>query len=393
MAKANLSGIASACKSSRIPFDSLVAPGTPVSAKTNPPALPADLTAAIAALVKESTQVALRDLLGLTAGSGRPDLDVAAVDAAVPDATAEAQPAAAAPAAPPEATVVPPATPTSAPPAPTAPSLRTISVDGLEPVIVIADRDERADLGQHTQLQSPGFYSGLWLASRTCYPGFGDNVGGRAGSNPELGGASPADRTVCIADRHGRLTAQQALVGERLLGQLLQQPGGFTLRNKLPAGAPVALADYDMVRVFVARACLALREAGVLFTTVPAAALLLAPVKATPFRPLEPDAPVYRLAVAGLRSHLADEGGEWRLLGGSEVRAEVLASAFGPASMARAELLHCGGLLRTGHVLSTTRDLYFSSSWAAAHFVLGQKPRSDVWKSIPRAGDAPRPRR
>lgn len=394
MAKATLGGNTAARKSSRTAFDSSIAPGTGlVTADANPPALPADLTAAILALIQQGTKVALRDLLGLPPGSGLPGPDLAAADAAMPDVLAEALPAAATPAVPAEAAEIPPATRSSAPPAPTAPTLHSIAVDELEPVIVIAGREGRADLGQHPQLQSPGFYTGLWDESRTAYPGFGENVGGRASTNPELGGATPAARTVCIADRHGRLTAQQALVGERLLGQMLQQPGGFSLRNKLPAGAPVEPPDYDTMRLFVGRACLALREAGVLFTSLPAAALLLPPAKAPAFRPLEPDTPIYRIAVSGIRAHLAEEDGEWRLLAGSEVRAQVQPSAFGPASMARAELLHCGGLLRTGPVLSTTRDLRFSSSWAAAHFVLGQKPRSDVWKSIPCAGDAPRPRR
>jgi len=265
-------------------------------------------------------------------------------------------------------------------------------VDALEPVIVIANREERAELGRHPQLQSPGFYAGLWDASRTAYPGFGKKVGGRASSNPELGGAAPAERIVCIADRHGRLTEQQGLVGERLLGQMLLQPGGYSLRNELPDGAPVEPAQYDIMRLFVAQACLALRKAGVLFTSLPVAALLLPPAKATAFRPLEPDTPIYRLAVPSLRAHLAEEDGDWRLLAGSEVRAEVQSSAFGPASMARAELLHCGGLLRTGKAFSTTRDLHFSSAWAAAHFVLGQKPRSDVWKPIPAADAGPRAR-
>lgn len=375
MAKANLGGNASARKSSRTAFDSSVTSSPSATAELNSPALPADLTAAILGLVRAATHSAMRDMVGAPTGSALPSPTPAA-----------AEPTSAAPAAP---TDTPPA---AEPQAPAAPALRCIEVDALEPVIVIANREERVELGRHPQLQSPGFYVGLWDANRTAYPGFGENVGGRASSNPELGGATPAERTVCIVDRHRRLTAQQALVGERLLGQMLQQAGSYSLRNKLPAGAPVEPADYDTMRLFVARACLALRAAGVLFTSLPAAALLLPPSKAPAFRPLEPDTQIYRIAVPGIRAHVVEEDGEWRLLPGSEVRAEVQASAFGPASMARAELLHCGGLLRTGKVFATTRDLRFSSAWAAAHFVLGQKPRSDVWKLIPSAADARGPR-
>lgn len=380
MAKSILGGNASARKSSHSAFDNPVAANPVAMAAANPATLTADLTAAILGLVKQGTQVALRDLLGLT-GSVVPDAPPPAETAASTNAVAPAQ-----------APETPVATSPSEPPAPAAPALRSIAVDELEPVIVIATREERAELARHPLLQSPGFYAGLWHASRTAYPGYGENVGGRASTNPELGGATPADRIVCIADRYGRLTEQQGLVGERLLGQMLLQPGGYSLRNKLPAGAPIEPVDYDPMRIFVARTCLALRAAGLLFTSLPAAALLLPPVKAPAFRPLEPDTPVYRLAVTGLRAHLAVENGGWRLLAGSEVRAEVQSSAFGPASMGRAELIHAGGLLRTGKIYSTTRDLSFSSAWAAAHFVLGQKPRSDVWKLIPSAADARGPR-
>jgi hypothetical protein len=365
MAEATMGGNASARKFPRTAFDSSVTSSPSAMAKANPPALPADLTAAIIRLVKEATSSAMHPAAAAAEGTSTDP-------AAGPKNWA--------------------ANPTAAPAIPPAPPLRSITVDALEPVIVLANREERAELGRHPQLQTPGFYAGLWSQSRTAYAGMGENVGGRAGTNPELGGATPAEHVVCIADRHGRLTARQALVGERLMGQMLQQPGGFSLRNRLPAGAPVDPAEYDTVRLFVARACLALRAAGVLFTRLPAAALLLPPAKAPAFRPLQPDTPIYRLAVPSLRSHLAEEDGEWRLLAGSEIRVEVQPSAFGPALMARAELLHCGGLLRTGKMLSTTRDLYFSSAWAAAHFVLGQKPRSDVWKLIPSAADARGPR-
>jgi hypothetical protein len=377
MAKATMGGNAPARKSSHSAFDNPVTSSPSATVEANAPAIPADLATAILGLVKQGTQVALRDLLGLTV-SGVPDAPPPADTAASTNPVAPAQ--------------APVATPPSEPPAPAAPALRSIAIDELEPVVVVANREERAELGRHPLLQSPGFYAGLWQASRTAYPGYGEHVGGRAGTNPELGGATPADRIVCIADRYGRLTERQGLVGERLLGQMLLQPGGYCLRNRLPAGAPVEPADYDPMRIFVARACLALRAAGLLFSSLPAAALLLPPVKAPAFRPLEPDTPVYRLAVTGLRAHLAEEGGGWRLLAGSEVRLAVQPSAFGPASMARAELIHAGGLLRTGAMLSTTRDLHFNSAWAAAHFVLGQKPRSDVWKSIPAAGEARRPR-
>ncbi len=378
MAKANLGGNASARKSSRTAFDSSVSSRPAATAELSSPALPAELTAAILGLVRAATHSAMRDMVAAPTGSALPSPTPAADE-----------PTSAAPAG---ATDTPAATATAVPRVPAGPAFRCIEVDALEPVIVIANREERATLGQHPLLQSPGFYVGLWDANRTAYPGFGENVGGRASSNPELGGATPAERTVCIADRHGRLTPQQGLVGERLLGQMLQQAGSYSLRNKLPAGAPVEPADYDTMRLFVARACLALRAAGVLFTSLPAAALLLPPSKAPAFRPLEPDTQIYRIAVPGIRAHVVEEDGEWRLLPGSEVRAEVQASAFGPASMARAELLHCGGLLRTGRVFSTTRDLRFSSAWAAAHFVLGQKPRSDVWKLIPSGADARGPR-
>jgi hypothetical protein len=395
MAKAKMGGNASARKSSLTAFDNLIAPGTPVSAKADSPALPADLGAKIIALIKESAEAALRDLRTQPPVTGQSAPAAATApepDAAAPEAgnSADVPPAAALPSDPPEVIAPSPPTLSGDAPARSAPALRTINVDTLEPVIVPADRDGRAKLGEHPLLQSQGFYTGLWDHNRTAYPGFGENAGGRASTNPELAGAT---RFVCIADREGRLTTQQALVGERLLGQMLQQPGGFTLRNKLPAGAPVEPPNYDTMRVFVARACLSLRQAGVLFTSLPAAALLLPPAKAPAFRPIEPDTTVYRLTVSGLRAHVTKEDGEWRLLQGSEVRARVQASAYGPATMRRTELLHCGGLLRTGNVLSTTRDMRFSSSWAAAHFVLGQKPPSDAWKPIARADDAPRPRR
>lgn len=385
MAKANLGGNASARKSPITAFDNLAAPGSPAGANVEAATLPDDLVAAILKLVKAGTQTALRDLQGQARASGQSAPDAA--DAPAPEAVDLVTGPSAVAAT--EAADTPPVSSDAEAPAAAAPALRAISVDTLQPVVVLADCDGRAQLGQHVLLQSPGFYTGLWDYNRTAYPGFGENVAGRASTNPELAGAT---RFVCIADRAGRLTTQQALVGERLLGQMLQQPGGFTLRNKLPAGAPVEPTDYDTMRVFVGRACLALRQAGVLFTSLPAAALLLPPAKPLAFRPIEPDTPVYRLTVSGLRAHIAEEDGAWRLLQGSEVRPEVRPSAYGPATMGRTELLHCGGLLRTGKVLSTTRDLHFTSSWAAAHFVLGQKPPSDAWKPIERAGDAPRPR-
>jgi hypothetical protein len=259
-------------------------------------------------------------------------------------------------------------------------NITSIPTGDLQPVIFMVSGNERRALRKEKLLQRPGFYFGLWRKS--AYTGMGRNVGWRASTNKELGGADPAHHIICIAEQHNRLTVQQALVAERLFAQMVMQSGERESINALPHGAPIEPNEYDLVRLFVARAALALRRAGVLFTRLPTAALLLPPAEEPASAPLDPDTQVYAIAVAGLRAHLAEHDGGWRLLRGSQVRAEVKPSAFGPAAMARAELLHSGGLVRTGKVLTSTRDLTFSSAWAAGHFVLGQKPRSDLWKPI-----------
>lgn len=389
MASAILSGIAPADKSSSEPFNTTI--GVPAKV----PPTPADpvhlatiLRTAVAGLVEEQIGIALGAFLAAFQGASVQNkaqpMPVARLERNTDDAvTPDLENAA--------ATVRGAGNSDEPMDQPrVSPRLRSIPADQgeLQPLIFLGDGCDRSAFGKEPALRRPGIYVGLWPDK--AYVGMGKRVGARVATNDRLYGA---DRICCIAEAYDQMTVRQALVCERLLAQIVQQSAGLELDQSMPSGAPIEPEDYDTGRLLVARACLALRQAGILFTNVPSAALLLPPTSPPERHLIEDGATVYAIATPGLRAHLTEHQDGWLLLQGSEVRSEVRPSAYGPAAMRRAELLHSGALLQTGAVLTSTQDLIFSSAWSAAHFVLGEKPRSNVWKPIGAPITAKRPTR
>jgi hypothetical protein len=276
---------------------------------------------------------------------------------------------------------------TSEPPEPLKPSrtgttmaMVRIEPDDWQPLIFAVAGERRSALKHEEALQQPGVYIGI--RDRDVYVGMGEQVGVRVGKSVRLATPRPVDRIICIVDRSKRLGVKEARVLERLIAQAVQRNSGRRIEQSLPDGDGVSPEEYDSLRLFALRACLALRQSGELFAQLPAASLFSPPAERRPFQPVGQDARLFTMDAHGLRAHLAQEGDHWRLLPGSEVQVDVLPSAHSSARMKRAELLHSGGLRQTGGVLTLTQDMFFGSASSASHFVTGGKTRVDIWKPV-----------
>jgi hypothetical protein len=265
-----------------------------------------------------------------------------------------------------------------------------IEPDDRQPLIYAIAGERRAALKHETALQRPGVYIGI--RGRDVYVGMGEQVGVRVGKSVRLATPTAVDRLICVVDRMNSLTVRDARVLERLMVQALQHDGHLRIEQTLPDGDDISPEGYDLLRLFALQACLALRQSGELFFKLPSAALFLPPAAPQAYRPVAQDARLFTMNALGLKAHLADERGEWRLLPGSEVRPDVLPNAHASARMKRAELLHSGGLRRTGEVLTLTQEMRFGSASSASHFVTGGKSRVDLWKPAKHPGDASGPR-
>jgi hypothetical protein len=107
----------------------------------------------------------------------------------------------------------------------------------------------------------------------------------------------------------------------------------------------------------------------------------LAPLRASDNLPV---GDIFQLSGCGVSATAVVRDDKWLLAMGSEVRAHTVPSSNTSASMLRSEWEFANILARQGNKLVLTRDMYFNSGSAAAHFVLGSKSQSLVgWKPVP----------
>lgn len=228
-------------------------------------------------------------------------------------------------------------------------------------------------------LRRPGIY-GL-MNGTSIYIGMGSDVGARV-----AGGQQPIENITSIfviTDANGALTATDAEVAERMLWSRAAACRERTLVNGVPDGASVDAERWSELDAFVGQACLTLRHHGLLFVSGTARTVLAGPRsepgRVGPLRPLDaiPEGEVMELSFGDGLIALAVRQSEmnWVLLQGSEVRAEVAASANASVKYLRSAWLHSGLLSASpdGRSYTVRRDLSFRSGSAAAQFCTGSK--------------------
>jgi hypothetical protein len=285
---------------------------------------------------------------------------------------------------------LPPETPSS----PLPPSMEKLGASPFAPQLYVTAGEDRRDFLRSPELRRPGVY--ILMSDVSGYVGFGSDVGHRVANGQQR--IENIDKVIALVDQNNALTADDARAVERVLWSRMAAAGERQLINGVPDGAAVDPARYSTLEVFVAQACLTLRQNGLLFTTVSARSILAGP-RAEPERIGEnrrgdetPSGAIHELNFSdGLVARAARQSEHhWLLLSGSEIRLTAVASAGGPASFLRAAWAHSGllGLREDGRCYTTRRDIVFASGSAAAHFCAGAKGHGTwAWRAV-KAADA-----
>lgn len=267
----------------------------------------------------------------------------------------------------------------AAPPVPGAPlpaSVTAVGGPAFDPEVFVIKADTLSHIRRVTQLQRPGVYVG-WSESGNAYIGTSGDIANRVAVNANL---SHASQVAVVLDRNGVLTAQDALVAERVLHQCLAFGKVFTSLNTLPMGTNVSPERYGDIRMFVTNAVMLLHRDGVISSPLATRHLMAGPramsdIKVTP---VVEDGMLYEMAGHGFSARAVDTGNGWILLRGSIVRRAVMPSANSTASLRRAEWLHAGLLRDRGDGYEVLSNLRFDSASGAAQFVSAAKGRSWV---------------
>lgn len=267
--------------------------------------------------------------------------------------------------------------------------LERLATTSLSPSVIVGSGAGRTEFARQPELQRPAVY-GL-LSPTGVYIGRSTKAHRRVawGQQP----IGDLEAIFVITDANDTLTGEDAAVCERILWSRAAALGDRPVVNGVPDAADVRPERYAELELFVAKACLALRTAGVLFTKGSARNLIAGP-RSEPgrvgaLRPFNhpPEGEVFEMQFSGglvaLAAHQPD--GSWLLLRGSDVRIDTVASATASAGYLRAAWLH-SGLLEVsadGRSLVVKRDLVFDTASAAAHFCTGSKGRGRAgWQPI-----------
>lgn len=258
-------------------------------------------------------------------------------------------------------------------------TLERLETARFVPDVVTGPGASRRDFYRMEALRRPGIY-GL-MNGTSIYIGMGSDVSARV-----AGGQQPIENITSIfviTDANGKLTATDAEAAERMLWSRASACCEQKLVNDVPDGAPVSAELWSELDAFVGLACLALRHRGMLFVSGSARGVMAGPRsepgRIGPLRPVEavPTGEVMELSFGDGLVALAVRRSEtnWVLLQGSEVRAEVVASANTSVRYLRSAWLHSGLLDASPDNLSYTvkRDLSFRSGSAVAQFCTGSK--------------------
>jgi len=267
--------------------------------------------------------------------------------------------------------------------------LHLLAATPLFPTVVIGGGSDRTEFARQPELQRPAVY-GL-VSPLGVYIGRSIKANRRVawGQQP-IGGI---ETIFVITDASDALTAEDAAVCERILWSRAAALGDRPVVNGVPDGADVQPERYAELELFVAMACLALRNAGILFTKGSIRNLIAGP-RSEPgrlgaIRPFDqpPEGKVFEMQFSGglmaLAAHQPDNS--WLLLRGSDVRTNTVVSATASAGYLRAAWLYSGLLdvSPDGRSLVVKRDLVFDTASAAAHFCTGSKGRGRAgWQRI-----------
>tara|TARA_A100001391_G_C5082904_1_gene280340 strand:- start:4441 stop:5703 length:1263 start_codon:yes stop_codon:yes gene_type:complete len=258
--------------------------------------------------------------------------------------------------------------------------ITALPVSALHPTVLTGGADTRRAFGRVAVLQRPGVY--VLLSGDRAYVGMGAEVGRRIASCAQK--LDDVDAVIAITDTHDGLSVADAQVLERILHARVETASEVALVNFVPDGARVDPNRYRDLAIFAAMACDAIAREGHLFVRQSARAVLAGPRAETgrlgPIRPWTqvPDGEILELCFNGffaLAARRAD--GSWLLLQGSDVRADIVASASASAGFQRAAWLHSGVLAPSADGASYTvmRDIEFATGSAAAMFCAGSKGR------------------
>lgn len=268
-------------------------------------------------------------------------------------------------------------------------SLESLPVSLLKPSIVVGSGTDRCAFAQEPELQRPAVY-GL-LSAMGGYYGRSKQGNLRVAWGRQR--IEDIETIFVITDANNTLTAEDAKVCERILWSRAAAFGDRAVVNDVPDGAPVDPERYAALELFMAEACLALRQAGILFTRGTTRNLIAGP-RSEPdrlgtLRPFNdpPEGEIFEMQFAGGLVALAarQPDNRWLLLRGSDVRVDTVPSANASASYLRASWSYAG-LLETaadGNSLVVKRDLVFDSASATAQFCTGSKGRGRAgWQPI-----------
>jgi hypothetical protein len=253
-------------------------------------------------------------------------------------------------------------------------SVTALSGPTFDPEVFVITADTLSHVRRVAQLQRPGVYVG-WSEIGKAYVGTSGDIANRVAVNANL---SHAKQVAVILDRNDVLTAEDALVAERILHQCLAFGKVFSSLNTLPMGANVSPERYDDIRLFVTNAVMLLHRGGIITSPLATRHLMAGPRAMSDINitPVVIDGTLHEMAGRGFSARAVDTGNGWVLLRGSVVRRAVMPSANSTASLRRAEWLHAGLLHDRGDAYEVLSNLRFESASGAAQFVSGAKGRS-----------------
>jgi hypothetical protein len=264
--------------------------------------------------------------------------------------------------------------------------LTTAEITNWTGKIVAGPRSELAELLKREEANRTGAYLLVGedpeaLGGVRCYLGEADVIASRLKKHAGANGQDFWSRAVLITSKDENLTKAHARYLEARLIAMAKAAGRSTVENSTaPVPPPLPEADVSDMDYFVTQLQIVLPVLGINLLRSRATIVSVSP----PTAPAERStSPIFRLSVpkAGIEATAQEVDGEFTVLAGSSVAAEVRASESYAASTAAAyaayEALHKklrdDGSIDTTHTPAVlTRDVVFSSPSTAGAIVTGR---------------------